>query len=190
MDRSSALIFDCDGTLVDNAALHCRAWTAALASVGGNLRESWYYARVGIPGSELLRQFRDEHDLSFDTTAVVTEHARHYMGDVHTVRVVDRIARIARGARDSQQPIAVASGGQRAIVEATLTAAQLRHLFQVIVTVEDVAGKGKPAPDLFLEAARRLGVAPRHCTVYEDSDEGIEAARRAGMRAIDVRQLS
>jgi len=83
--------------------------------------------------------------------------------------------------------MAVASGGTREIVEATLLTTNLLRFFHAVVTIEDVQGRGKPAPDIFLEAARRLHVHAGQCTVFEDSDEGIEAARRAGMSATDVR---
>lgn len=85
-------------------------------------------------------------------------------------------------------PIAVASGGERVVLEATLQAIQLRHSFDAIVSIEDVE-QGKPEPDIFLLAAQKLGVEPQACVVYEDSEAGLEAARRAGMRSIDVRIL-
>ena len=75
----------------------------------------------------------------------------------------------------------------REIVELTLKTVRLLDLFDTVVTIEDVQGRGKPAPDIFLEAARRLNMSPGQCTVFEDSDEGIEAARLAGMTATDVR---
>lgn len=180
----AALIFDCDGTLVNNASLHCRAWARALADVGADMRESWYHARVGLPALELLRQFREEHGVDFDTAAVMQAAAEYYLKDLGRVQVVERIARIARSA---DVPVAVASGGPRVIVEATLRAAGLRDLFSVVVAIEDVED-GKPAPDLFLEAARRLGVPPGECLVYEDSDEGVAAARSASMSVVDVRE--
>ena len=73
--------------------------------------------------------------------------------------------------------------------KATLLAVNLLDLFEAVATIEDVQGRGKPAPDMFLEAARRLRVPPNECTVFEDSDEGIEAACRAGMSATDVRSV-
>jgi len=84
--------------------------------------------------------------------------------------------------------MAVASNGQRSVVERTIETIGLRSLFHTIVTLDDVE-IGKSAPDLFLLAAERMGVAPDECIVYEDSDAGLEAARRAGMRSIDVRIL-
>src|SRR5437773_11766379 len=85
-------------------------------------------------------------------------------------------------------PLGVASGGTRRIVEQVLDHLGIRQLFQAIVTSEDVA-RQKPAPDIFLEAARRLGVAPQFCRAYEDTDLGMQAIRAAGMEAVDVREL-
>jgi HAD superfamily hydrolase (TIGR01509 family) len=84
--------------------------------------------------------------------------------------------------------MAVASGGQRCTVEMTLAQIGVLDWFPVVVTAEDTR-QHKPAPDVFIEAARRLGVAPAACTVYEDTDLGLEAARRAGMRWVDVRKM-
>ena len=106
---------------------------------------------------------------------------------LHTIKEIKAVADIAR-AHHGQVPIAVASSGMGRVVTKTLTAVGLLPLFDVIVTADDVT-HGKPAPDLFLLAAERLGVAPADCIVYEDGDPGLEAARRAGMRAVDVRVL-
>ena len=85
--------------------------------------------------------------------------------------------------------MAVASGGPAAIVIPTLEVTALRSLFDTVVTIEDVK-RPKPDPDLFLEAAKRLNVAPAQCLVLEDSREGLEAAKRAGMRVIDVLKVT
>lgn len=84
--------------------------------------------------------------------------------------------------------MAVASTGKRAIVEATRCATGMRGLFEEIVPL-DACGRTDPAPDLFLEAVRRLGVSAEECTVIEDSDGGLEAARRVGMSVTDVRSI-
>ena len=84
--------------------------------------------------------------------------------------------------------MAVASSGLGRVVQQTLTTTGLLPLFDAVVTADDVV-YGKPSPDLFLLAASRLGVAPADCIVYEDGDPGLEAAKRAGMRAVDVRVL-
>jgi HAD superfamily hydrolase (TIGR01509 family) len=106
---------------------------------------------------------------------------------VGTVAPIEKVVAIARAAR-GRLPLAVASGSHRELVESTLAAIGTRDWWQAIVAAEDVT-QPKPAPDIFLEAARRLGVAPGDCTVYEDADLGLLAAQRAGMRAVDIRRL-
>jgi len=84
--------------------------------------------------------------------------------------------------------MAVASGGMKHVIEQVLEHLRLRHVFSAIVTSEDVQ-RQKPAPDIFLEAARRIGVPPESCRAYEDTDLGLQAIRAAGMDAVDVRVL-
>jgi len=84
--------------------------------------------------------------------------------------------------------MAVASGGIKPHITEVLKHLGILELFQAIVTSEDVQ-RQKPAPDIFLEAARRLGVEPQFCRAYEDTDLGLQAIRAAGMEAIDVRHL-
>jgi HAD superfamily hydrolase (TIGR01509 family) len=84
--------------------------------------------------------------------------------------------------------MAVASGGTRKVIQRVLAHLHLRDYFHAVVTSEDVAAQ-KPAPDIFLEAARRLGVPPAHCLAYEDTDIGLAAIRAAGMDWVDVRTL-
>ena len=85
-------------------------------------------------------------------------------------------------------PMAVASGGTQKIIAMVLDHLKIRHLFDTVVTSEMVKHQ-KPAPDIFLEAARRIGVEPKFCRAYEDTDLGLTAIRAAGMEAIDVRKL-
>jgi beta-phosphoglucomutase-like phosphatase (HAD superfamily) len=85
-------------------------------------------------------------------------------------------------------PMAVASGGTQPIIVGVLEHLKIRHLFNAVVTSEMVENQ-KPAPDIFLEAARRIGVEPQFCRGYEDTDLGMQAIRSAGMDAVDVRTL-
>ena len=103
------------------------------------------------------------------------------------MKEIPEVANLARYYR-GVVPMAVASGGQRIFVEASLRACNLTELFDTIVTFNEVA-EGKPSPALFLEAARRLRVEPERCLVLEDSVQGLEAASRATMQSIDVRHV-
>jgi HAD superfamily hydrolase (TIGR01509 family) len=85
-------------------------------------------------------------------------------------------------------PMAVASGGSQKVICQVLEHMGIRHFFAAVVTNEMVRNQ-KPAPDIFLEAARQIGVEPRFCRAYEDTDLGLQAIRAAGMEAVDVREL-
>jgi HAD superfamily hydrolase (TIGR01549 family) len=182
----SALIFDCDGTLVDTAPAHLQALQEALEPLALTMTPAWYYPRVGLTPDALL----DEYEAQLAGPAPSREgiFARYNMAfqaGLHALKEINVIAEIARR-WNGRVPMAVASNGQRRNVEATLRVTKLLPLFDCIVGAEDVA-HGKPEPDVFLEAARRMKVSPDRCVVFEDSNEGLEAALRARMRGIDIR---
>jgi HAD superfamily hydrolase (TIGR01509 family) len=181
----AALIFDCDGTLANTLPVHCQIWITAFRKFGAEVSEAWYYERTGLPAGELIQAFNQCFGYTIDEDRLDAERQKHFAELIHQVQEVDAVASIAR-ANYGKVPMAVASNGQRSIVELTVEAIGLRSLFHTVVTLDDVA-VGKPAPDLFLLAAERMGVKPYDCIVYEDSDTGLEAARRAGMRWVDVR---
>jgi beta-phosphoglucomutase-like phosphatase (HAD superfamily) len=180
----SGLIFDCDGTLVDTAPLHYHALQVALEPQGLAMDGGWYFERVGLTPAALFDAFEEQVG-RFDRERVVREYTVAFQQGLSRLREVELIAGIARGWK-GRVPMAVASNGRKLNVEATLRATGLLELFDYVVAAEDVE-RGKPEPDVFLEAARRMGVAAERCVVFEDSDEGLEAARRAGMDGRDIR---
>src|SRR5262245_620746 len=182
-----ALIFDCDGTLADTMPLHWRAWDQIRQRHGFKFSEERFYALGGVPSRHILAMLRDEQGLSLDPTAVAKEKEHAYLALMPQVGPVGRVVAIARE-HAGKLPMAVASGGSRSAIEKVLTHLGIRDLFRAVVTNEDVL-RQKPAPDIFMEAARRLGVPPQHCRAYEDTDLGLEAIRAAGMQAVDVRAL-
>jgi beta-phosphoglucomutase-like phosphatase (HAD superfamily) len=184
----SAIIFDCDGTLVDSTRLYFRAWNALFRSHGAAMPWDWFAAHLGCSWPQILCEYQQHCGLSLDAATALRQFNSAYRDAIDTLSEIEIVADVARR-HFGKVPMAVASGGTREMVEATLTTTNLRGLFDHVVTIEDVDGRGKPAPDLFLEAARRLHVVPGDCTVFEDSDEGLEAARAAGMSATDVRRF-
>jgi beta-phosphoglucomutase-like phosphatase (HAD superfamily) len=183
-----ALIFDCDGTLVDSAEAHFYSLQQALAPLGLTMTPEWYHPRHGLGPEDLL----DAYEAVFKVESLIRtefyERVNHaYLASVHLIQEIKVVTNVARE-WFGRVPMAVASNGVRKNVEATLIATRLRPLFYTLVTADDVE-HGKPAPDVYLEAARRLRVNPDRAVVFEDSDEGLEAARRAGMRAYDIRQV-
>jgi beta-phosphoglucomutase-like phosphatase (HAD superfamily) len=140
-----------------------------------------------VPSRDILKTLRQEQGLSIDPLAVAKEKENAYLEWLSHVGPIEAVARIARE-HAGKLPMAVASGGIQQIIERVLVHLNLRDLFTAVVTSEDVVHQ-KPAPDIFLEAARRLGVPSQFCRAYEDTDLGLQAIRAAGMEAVDVRVL-
>lgn len=183
----SALIFDCDGTLADTMPGHFAAWVAALRAGGGDITEERFYQNAGVTSAAIIDALNKDFGYGLDIPTTVEAKEQMYVEGLHEIEEITAVADIAR-AHAGKVPMAVASGGLRSVVHATLDVIGLRPLFDAVVTAEDVV-HGKPAPDIFLRAAELLGVAPEACIVYEDGDPGLVAARAAGMRVIDVRVL-
>ena len=181
------IIFDCDGTLADTMPLHWRAWQIITARHRLHLPEDRFYALGGIPSRDILKMLAQEQGLTIDHLAVAREKEAEYLPLIAQVEPINTVVGVAR-ANHGKIPLAVASGGTRKIIEQVLEHLGIRQFFKAIVTSEDVVNQ-KPAPDIFLEAARRIGVPPQRCRAYEDTDLGMQAIKAAGMEAVDVREL-
>lgn len=182
-----ALIFDCDGTLADTMPLHWRAWQAIATRYRINFPIDRFYSLGGVPSRDILKLLSAEQGLGLDHLAVAKEKEAEYLPLIAQVEPINAVVGIARE-NFGKLPMAVASGGTRHGIDQVLTHLGIRSLFQAVVTSEMVKHQ-KPAPDIFLEAARQLGVAPEFCRAYEDTDLGMKAIRAAGMEAVDVRKL-
>lgn len=179
-----ALVFDCDGTLADNATALHDALARAVAPLGLTPSRGWFDARLGATTRSLIQELASARRIDLDVDLVLDDRHRHYLECLASVGEIPLVASIAR-AHAGRVPLAVASSGPRPVVAATLDALRLTTLFDAVVTIEDVSA-AKPAPDLYLAAADRLGVPASGCVAYEDTAVGAEAARAAGMRVICV----
>lgn len=188
MGEHGGLIFDLDGTLADTAVVGRAALNATIAAFG--IRPcAAAMAADGSAFAERVRRMRAQGDLDDTVTdaELFAECERQLIGRVGEVRPVVPVVSILRAAV-GRVPVALATGSTAGVAAAVLGAVGLGDVFDAIVTRDDVA-RGKPAPDTFLRAAALLGLEPGRCLVYEDSFIGLEAARAAGMSAVDVRPL-
>lgn len=181
------LIFDCDGTLADTMPLHWRAWNVVTARHKLLFPETRFYAMGGVPSRDILKLLREEQGVDLDPLAVAKEKEHEYLRIMNECTPIQEVVEIARE-NHGRIPMAVASGGLQHIICGVLDHLGIRHLFDAVVTSEMVT-RQKPAPDIFLEAARRIGVEPRFCRAYEDTELGLTAIRAAGMEAVDVRTM-
>jgi beta-phosphoglucomutase-like phosphatase (HAD superfamily) len=183
----AALLFDCDGTLADTAELHHYAIAAATKSLGHDMPKHWYLDRVGLSLDQLLKEFKSLCGVQLYRRDLSPLEEEIYCRNTSMIREIAAVASIVRN-NAGKIPMAVVSSSTRRMVIATLEALRLTPYFSAVITVEDVENP-KPAPDGFLKAAQSLGIDPARCIVFEDSQHGLDAARRANMAAKDVRLL-
>jgi HAD superfamily hydrolase (TIGR01509 family) len=183
-----AVIFDCDGTLVDSEPLARTAWERALAPHGYALTDADAEATVGLPFPRTHAYYAERIALP-DVEVMWTEFAGELFALIDSELVVfDDAVGAARELRRRGIPVGVASSSPRERLHRTLSRAGLLDAFDVTVAGDEVE-HGKPAPDMFLLVAERLGAAPEDCIAIEDSPTGVQAAVAAGMRTIAVSRV-
>ena len=165
---------------------HFKAWCKALEDQGqpGVFPEDVFYAMGGRPTRDIVEVINGEQGLRLDADQVASSKKRHYLKNLSLVELIPSVAKIAEENR-GKVPLAVASGSSREVVEKTLQVLGISDWFDEVVSSNEVPN-GKPAPDVFLEAASRIGIAPEDCVVFEDARSGIIAARAAGMEVVVV----
>jgi beta-phosphoglucomutase family hydrolase len=189
MVMNRAVLWDMDGTLVDSAEYHWQAWRDSMSREGFPVTHAEFFATFGQRNDSILRQWLGERAtpelirrIGDAKEALYRQHVREQgiaalPGALEWVKLLHR--------QDWKQ--AIASAAPRANIETILDVLQTSQCFQTIVSADDVH-RGKPDPEVFLVAAAKLDVAPKHCIVVEDAEHGIEAARAAGMKSIGLSQ--
>jgi len=185
--RLPAIIFDLDGTLVDSEPNYYEAGRRLLARYGVHDFSWEHHSRyIGISTRETLEALRAEYGIDAPIDELLAGEDKLYLELVRaSTEVFPEMRKFVERLYTAGAPMAVASGSSGAAIEAALGRTGLDPYFTTTVSAEEVA-QGKPAPDVFLEAARRLGAAPAACVVLEDAAPGVLAAHAAGMRCIAV----
>jgi HAD superfamily hydrolase (TIGR01509 family) len=180
-----AVVFDLDGVIIDSEQVWDDVRERLAKERGGRWHEGAQAAMMGMSSPEWSAYMHDEIGLSESPEEINEEVVRRMLaryGD--ELPLIDGAVEAVRRLADAF-PLAVASSSNRPLIETVLREARIDDRFDAVVSSEEVAA-GKPAPDVYLEAARRLGVEPTHAAAIEDSSNGIRAAHAAGMRVIAV----
>jgi HAD superfamily hydrolase (TIGR01509 family) len=164
--------------------IHYRAWCETLGEHAALFPEPMFNDLGGVPTFRVVEILNEKHNLQLPVGELVSRKEALFQSLSTTVQPITPVVDVARRYH-KLKPMAVASGGHRHIVLQTLTTIGIVDLFDTIVCSEDYS-RGKPAPDPFLEAARRMGAEPSRCLVFEDSVTGLAAAQAAGMDCILV----
>jgi HAD superfamily hydrolase (TIGR01509 family) len=179
-------IFDLDGTLIDSMPVHYSAWDEAMRRAGlkEKLSEELFYSLGGVPTRRVAELIGQHYGLAVEVERVFHEKEALFTEGLAAVKVIAPVVEIARRVAQTR-PVAIASGGPRQVVMRSLAVTGLAALFPVVVSADDVVN-GKPAPDMFLLAAKLMGVPADRCLVFEDAEPGMRAAEQAGMPWVRV----
>jgi HAD superfamily hydrolase (TIGR01509 family) len=180
-----AYLFDCDGTIADSMPLHYNAWKAVLADWNCEYPEDVFYSWGGKPVRKIIADLNEMNGLKMPVDDVATRKEGLYLAQLPQLKAIPEVLEHIE-AEHGRIPFAVVSGSTRDSVVGSLSVLGLLEKFDAIVSADDYK-HGKPAPDGYLLAAERLGVAPADCLVFEDTEMGIEAARAAGMASVKIR---
>jgi HAD superfamily hydrolase (TIGR01509 family) len=186
-EHIKGLVFDCDGTIAHTMPLHYQAWVRALGEHGVDFPDALFYEFGGMPTEVIIATLNERH--GYHMPVEETAHRKELLFEelIPQVTPIEPVVQLIKDYA-GKLPMAVATGGWRRIATKTLTAMGVIDLLQTLVCAEDVT-PGKPAPDIFLEAARRIGIDPKQCMAFEDANLGIQSATAAGMLVYDVRVL-
>jgi HAD superfamily hydrolase (TIGR01509 family) len=180
-----AVIFDLDGVIVDSEQAWNRVRRSFVERHGGAWREDSSRHMMGLSTREWIRYLTTELGVELSDEEVANQMIEELKLDYgQHVPLIPGAATVVRQL-SADWPLAVASGSPMSLIEAVLEGGSIRGVFQVVVSSDEVAA-GKPAPDVYLEAARRLNVSVRRCAVVEDSSNGIKSASVAGAKVIAI----
>jgi HAD superfamily hydrolase (TIGR01509 family) len=181
-----AYLFDCDGTIVDSMPLHYVAWKRVLGEWNCEFSEELFYAWGGMPVAEIVATLNERNGLTMPVEEVQRRKEALYFDILPELRAVPEVMEHIEFSH-GHIPFAVVSGSTRDSVTRSLTALGVLDKFETLVCAGDYT-KSKPDPEPFLIAAKRLGVAPEDCLVFEDTEMGIQSATAAGMASVKILQ--
>jgi len=181
------LVFDMDGTLADTMPTHFTAWTRSMQTHGIDFSEERFYALGGVPAPVIVDMLAQEQGKTVDSAAVAEAKEELFLELLQDVQPILPVRAIAEFHRE-HIPMAIATGSPVWVAEKILKSLGIRDWFQAVVGAESVENP-KPAPDVYLRAAELIGVDPRRCHAFEDTELGMQAAQNAGMTVININTL-
>ncbi len=184
-ENVKGLVFDCDGTLVDSMPLHMKAWEEAFAGFKERYDKEFLFSLKGMKETEIIGAYNRRFSTNIDAEKIVKAKHEYFIIHIKDIKPIKPVVDVVK-AYFNKLPLAVVSGSVKEIVHLELKVIGIHDLFNVILTADDPF-KPKPDPEIFFAAANQIDISPADCLVFEDGDPGLEAAAKAGMQTIDVR---
>ncbi|WP_378954356.1 HAD family hydrolase [Pelosinus sp. sgz500959] len=184
--KIKAIIFDLDGTLVDSEPNYYEGDKKLLEEYGIELTEDMKSKYTGIGSQDMMEDIKKKFNINDSVEKLVAKKNKYYIEIAKDNTIVfPEMLNFLQLLKKNNFPMAIASGSSPEIIEMIISITNIKSYFDVTLSAEEVK-KGKPAPDIFLETAKRLGISPINCLVLEDSQYGVEAAKSAGMYCISI----
>ena len=184
--KTKGLIFDLDGTITDTMPIHYIAWEKTVARYGVKLSQKIFYSLAGVPAYESVKELNKIFSVKMDPQKVGDEKEQEYERNMSMARPIEPAVRLIHKYA-GKLPMSIGTGTGRIIAEKAIKIIGLTSYFPIVVTSDDVK-KGKPDPETFLLCAKLMNIEPSKCQVFEDSELGFKAARKAGMMMTDIKK--
>lgn len=177
-------IFDCDGAVVESSEVHLRAFQTAAQAQGFEMHAAWYLERTGLDRFALFQAFAETVSGDFQIEEASAQSILAFINDSASVRPIEATQDLIKSL-SKRAPLIIGTNAEQEVAEASLRATALLSYFQSVVSISDGL-RPKPACDIFTEAAERLGKPLNEVLVFEDSNEGVQAALAAKLEVIQL----
>jgi beta-phosphoglucomutase family hydrolase len=186
MQQQKAFLFDLNGTVIDDMSFHIQSWYEILNSLGATISYEETKLQCYGKNEELLERVFPGRFTAEEITAMIIEKETRYQENFRPfLKLIEGLDEFLEQAYESKIKMAIGSAAIPFNIDYILDGLHLHKYFPVVVSAYDVV-ESKPHPETFLQCAEKLNVAPEDCIVFEDSPKGVEAAARAGMKAVVI----
>lgn len=186
-----AVIFDMDGVIIDSEPIHFEVDMQTMKDLGCNISAEELMKYVGTTNEYMLTDIKKNYTISKSIEEIISYKVEMTKSKIiqSDLEPIEGIRELLSDLKNKNIPCAIASSSPRDFIDVVVSKFKLQDYFKYIVSGEEVEN-GKPAPDVYIETAKKLGISPRDCTVIEDSKNGVLAAKAAGMKCIGFQNLN
>ncbi|NMB09533.1 MAG: HAD family phosphatase [Tissierellia bacterium] len=181
-----AIIFDMDGVIIDSEPLHFKIERELLEELGGKITEEEHNTFVGTTDYHMWSTFKKQFNIKLSVEEIINIKRKRFIENIHNINLVDNFWDFLMKVYNANYILGLASSNNRKTVDLIVEKFNLDKYFKIAMSGEDVKC-GKPDPEIFLKTAEKLGVSPSHCVVIEDAENGVIAAKSAGMKCIGLK---